>query len=178
MSFDIVVAADLDWGIGNANALPWPKLPSDLQHFKRVTSAASAGKRAAVIMGRKTWESAEVAGRPLPKRLNVVITRRTDLAVPEGVRVAGSLDAALEIAVDTADVESTFVIGGAEIYREALAHRALRYVYLTRVDLKAGTDTHIPDLDAAGFTGDAWEGDQSLEENGVRFRIERLKRAT
>ncbi len=73
--FDIVVAADLDWAIGKANGLPWPKLKGDLQHFKRVTCAVTEGKRAAVIMGRKTWESTEVAGRPLPRRLNIVITR-------------------------------------------------------------------------------------------------------
>ena len=174
--FDIVVAADLDWGIGRDNALPWPKLPSDLAHFKRVTSAATDGKRAAVIRGRKTWESAEVAGRPLPRRLNIVVTRRTDLAVPEGARVAGSLDAALEIASATPEIESTYVIGGAEIYREAFAHPQLRYVYLTRVQLRCGTDARIPDLDAAGFSVDAWSGDQTIEENGVHFRIERLLR--
>jgi dihydrofolate reductase/thymidylate synthase len=176
MSFDIVVAADLEWGIGKANALPWPKLKADLQHFKRVTSAASEGKRAAVLMGRKTWESAEVAGRPLPRRLNIVITRRTDLVVPDGVQVAGSLEAAIAIAADTSDVESTFVVGGAEIYREAIAHRALRYVYLTRVELHCGCDARIPDLDAAGFHADSWAGDQTVEDNGVRFRIERLVR--
>ena len=176
MTFDIVVAADLDWGIGKANALPWPKLTSDLQHFKRVTSGASEGHRAAVIMGRKTWESAEVAGRPLPRRLNLVITRRPELAVPPGVQVAGSLDQALTIATGTPDVEATFVIGGAEIYREAFAHPALRYVYLTRVELHCGTDAHIPDLGEAGFVVGSWSGDQTLEENGVRFRIERLQR--
>ncbi len=175
--FDIVVAADLEWGIGKASALPWPKLNSDLQHFKRVTSAAREGKRAAVVMGRKTWESAEVAGRPLPRRLNVVVTRRTDLVVAGGVRLAESLAAALAIAAKTSDVESTFVVGGAEIYREALAHPALRYVYLTRVELRCGCDAHIPNLDEAGFVVDRWDGDQTFEENGVAFRIERLHRA-
>jgi len=175
--FDIVVAADLEWGIGKAGALPWPKLKSDLQHFKRVTSAAREGKRAAVVMGRKTWESAEVAGRPLPRRLNVVVTRRTDLVVADGVRLAESLAAALAIAAKTSDVESTFVVGGAEIYREALAHPALRYVYLTRVELRCGCDAHIPNLDEAGFVVDRWDGDQTFEENGVAFRIERLHRA-
>ena len=174
--FDIVVAADLDWAIGSANALPWPKLRGDLAHFKRVTSAASEGKRAAVIMGRKTWESAEVAGRPLPRRLNIVITRRTDYAVAEGVKIAGSLDAALKIAADTPDVETTFVVGGAEIFRDAFAHAELRYVYLTRVQLHCGGDTHIPDLDR-DFVADAWDGEQdNVEDNGVRYRIERLTR--
>lgn len=95
--FDVVVAADLEWGIGKANALPWPKLKGDLAHFKKVTSDAPEGQRNAIIMGRKTWESAEVAGRPLPRRLNIVISRST-LLVPGGVVAAGSFDKALSIA--------------------------------------------------------------------------------
>ena len=71
--FDIVVAADLDWGIGNDNGLPWPKLRGDLRHFKKTTSTASADKRNAIVMGRKTWESKEVGCSPLPNRLNVVV---------------------------------------------------------------------------------------------------------
>lgn len=175
--FDIVVAADLDWAIGKANALPWPKLRGDLAHFKRVTSAASEGKRAAVIMGRKTWESAEVAGKPLPRRLNIVITRRADYAVADGVGVGSSLDAALALAAATPDVETTFVVGGAEIFREAFAHRELRYVYLTRVQLHCGGDTHVPDLDRDFTLDPSWGGEQdNVEDNGVRYSIERLVR--
>jgi hypothetical protein len=65
--FDIVVAADLDWGIGKDNGLPWPKLRGNLRHFKKTTSTASAGKRNAIAMGRKTWESKEVGRSPLPE---------------------------------------------------------------------------------------------------------------
>ena len=172
--FDIVVAADLDWGIGKASGLPWPRLRGDLQHFKRVTCAATEGLRTAVIMGRKTWESTEVAGKPLPKRLNIVITRRTDLTVPDGVIVTGSLSAALA-AAHGPDIETVFVVGGAEIYREALVHPDLRWVYLTRVDGHFETDTRLPDLDR-DFVHDPWDGEQSLDEAGVKYRIERLRR--
>jgi dihydrofolate reductase len=174
--FDIVVAADLDWGIGTAGALPWPKLRGDLQHFKRVTCAVTEGKRAAIIMGRKTWESAEVAGKPLPKRLNIVVTRRTDLSVPDGVVVTGSLDAALA-AARAPDIEAVFVVGGAELYREALVHPELRWVYLTRVEGRFATDARLPDLDR-DFVHDPWDGEQTLEDSGVRYRIERLRRAS
>ncbi len=170
MSFDVVVAADREWGIGKSNGLPWPKLKGDLAHFKRVTSEASEGRRNAVIMGRRTWESAEVAGRPLPRRLNIVITRR-GLTPPDGVLVVGSLDAALDAA---REAESTFVVGGAEIFREAFAHPQLRYVYLTRVDGAFGCDVHIPDLDALGFARSEWAGACEGEDSGVRYRIERL----
>ena len=171
MSFDVVVAADREWGIGKANGLPWPKLKGDLAHFKKITCDAPEGRRNAVVMGRKTWESAEVAGRPLPRRLNIVITRR-GLTPPEGVLVVGSLDAALDAAAREA--ATTFVVGGAEIFREAFAHPQLRHVYLTRVEGAFGCDVLIPDLDALGFTRDAWPGELAAEENGVRYRIERL----
>ncbi|MEO6775130.1 MAG: dihydrofolate reductase [Kofleriaceae bacterium] len=175
--FDIVVAADLDWAIGNANALPWPKLRGDLAHFKRVTSAASEGKRAAVIMGRKTWESAEVAGKPLPRRLNIVVTHRAAYAVAEGARIAGSLDAALALAADASDVEATFVVGGAALFREAFVHPELRFIFLTRVQLHCGGDTYIPELDRDFTVDPTWDGEQdTIEDNGVRYRIERLVR--
>jgi len=170
VTFDVVVAADLDWGIGKANALPWPRLKADLAHFKAITSTASEGRRNAIAMGRKTWESKEVAGKPLPRRLNIVISRGA-LAVPEGVVAATSIDDAL---AKHGDAESMFVVGGAEIFRLAFAHAQLRYIYLTRVEGRFGCDTHIPDLDA-DFIADAWPA-ATHEDNGVRYRIERLAR--
>jgi dihydrofolate reductase len=175
MPFDVVVAADLDWGIGKSNGLPWPKLKGDMAHFRRVTSACEDGKLNAVIMGRKTWVSAEMNGNPLPKRLNVVITRTAAFAVPAGVIVAGSLDAALH-ASRAPNVESIFVIGGAEIFRESFLHADLRYVYLTRVEGRFGCDVIIPNLDAAGMVKSAWDGEAAGEDNGIQYRIERLER--
>lgn len=172
MSFDVVVAADREWGIGKDNAIPWPKLRRDMAHFRRITSTVSDELyRNAVVMGRKTWESAEVAGRPLPKRLNVVISR-SELTLPDGVMLAHSLADAIKLDM----VETIFVVGGAVIYREALAHPQLRWVYLTRVDGSFGCDTQIPNLDEYGFVRIPWDGEQSLEDNGVRYRIERLHR--
>jgi dihydrofolate reductase len=164
--FDAVLAADLDWGIGKVNGLPWPRLSGDLQHFKRITSDGPS----AVIMGRKTWESAEVAGRPLPNRLNLVVTRH--LVVPDGVLAVTSLDLAL--AAVPAGV-SAFVVGGAGLFREAFVHPALRWIYLTRIEGHFACDVVVPDLDV-GFERDAWAGEQALEDNGVRYRIERLRR--
>lgn len=172
MSFDVVVAADRAWGIGKTNALPWPRLPADLAHFKAVTSAASEGRRNAIAMGRKTWESAEVKGRALPRRLNIVISRGA-LTLPDGVVAAHSLDEALAA---QGDAETMFVVGGAEIFRHAFAHPELRWVYLTRVDGDFACDTHIPDLDALGFVADPDWAARLHEDNGVAYRIERLTR--
>ncbi len=168
--FDIVVAADLDWGIGKANGLPWPKLRGDLQHFKRTTSTASEGRRNAIVMGRKTWESKEVAGKPLPNRLNVVVSH-TPYPVPAGVLAARTIDQAL--AVD--GVETIFVVGGAGLIRDVIERDDLRYVYLTRIDQRFACDVRMPDLDARGFVRDVWDGERTADEYDVRYRIERLK---
>lgn len=167
-----MVAADLGWGIGRAGAIPWPKLRGDMQHFKRVTSTTSdPARQNAVIMGRKTWDSAEVAGKPLPRRLNIVVSRRAALTLPDGVLLAASLDDALAAAASS---ETAFVVGGAVLYREAFDHAALRWIYLTRVLARFECDTHLPDLDARGFTpDDAWPGACTAEDNGVAYRIER-----
>jgi dihydrofolate reductase len=168
--FDIVVAADLDWGIGKKNALPWPKLRGDLQHFKRITSTASEGHRNAIVMGRKTWESKEVAGKPLPNRLNVVVSR-SPLVVPAGVVTAVSIDEALAVS----GVETIFVVGGAGLLLSVIERSDLRYVYLTRIEQRFDCDVKMPDLDARGFIHDPWDGERTAEEYDVRYRIERLK---
>src|SRR5689334_803102 len=107
-----VVAMAENHVIGRDNGLPW-KLSSDLKRFKALT----IGKP--VIMGRKCFES---IGRPLPGRPNIVVTRNPDFAA-EGVIVAHSLDAALDRAEDEArslSVNEVCVIGGGEIYRQAM----------------------------------------------------------
>ena len=171
--FDCVLAADLDWGIGKDNGLPWPRLRGDLAHFRRTTtSTVKEGARNAIVMGRKTWESKEVGGKPLPKRLNVVVSRSA-LTVPDGVVAARSLDEALAVS----DVETIFVGGGAGLLQEALVDARLRFVYMTRIEGHYDCDIKMPDLDARGFYRDAtWEGEAIGEDQGVRYRIERLCR--
>ena len=165
------MAADLDWGIGKDGGLPWPKLRADHRHFMRITTAAPDGQRNAVVMGRKTWESKEVGGQPLPKRLNIVVSRSA-LTVPAGVIVVHSLDDALAVG----GVATTFVLGGAGLLVEALEHPALRYVYLTRVEGRYDCDVRMPDLDARGYVRTQWDGEQDATEHGVHYVIERLRR--
>lgn len=172
--FDCVVAADLDWGIGKANALPWPKLKGDMAHFKRITCEAREGMRNAVIQGRRTWESAEVQGRALPRRLNIIISR-SEQSLPEGVVGAHSLEEALAAARGS-DIDTTFVIGGAQIFRDAFEHAELRYIYLTRVLARFDCDAFLPNLDEKGFVPVEWSGAFEGEDNGVRYRVERIAR--
>jgi dihydrofolate reductase / thymidylate synthase len=145
-TFDIVVAADLNSGIGKDGGLPW-HLPGDLAYFKQLTSAVrDASKRNAVIMGRKTWDSIAPKFRPLKGRLNIVLTRRGNCQVPDGVLVAEDLDQALNLATG-ADIENVFVIGGGAVYEQALPHQFCRLVYLTEVQARFACDTFLPDIE-------------------------------
>lgn len=142
MGFAIIVAADEDGGIGRDGGLPW-RLKGDLAWFRRQTTRTTTeGARNAVIMGRRTWQSIPERFRPLPKRLNIVLSRSA-LQLPAGVLAARSLDEALTRAAE-AGAESTFVIGGGAVYLEALARPDCARVLLTRVSGTHECDTFLP----------------------------------
>ena len=126
-----IIGATNEAGVGT---LPW-HLPEDLKHFKDTTSGHP------IIMGRKTWES---LGRPLPNRRNMVITRQTGYEAT-GAEVFGNLPDALA-AVNGA---TAFVIGGAELYRQALPLAST--LIITEVGIDAEGDTSFPTMDA-GWT--------------------------
>src|ERR1700712_4631928 len=101
----IVVAIAENNAIGKNNQLLW-RLPTDLKHFQEITTGHT------VIMGRKTYDS---VGKPLPNRRNIIITRQ-NIEIP-GCEVVPSIDAALALCKDEPEV---FIVGGAEIYRQAM----------------------------------------------------------
>lgn len=128
--------------IGVDNSMPW-HLPGDFKYFKAMT----LGKP--IIMGRKTWDS---LGRPLPGRLNIVVSRQTDLSL-EGAEVYPSLDAAVARAEEWAKeqgVDELMLIGGAQLYAQGLA-QADR-LYLTRVALSPEGDAWFPEFDVNQWT--------------------------
>lgn len=133
----MIVAMARNRAIGRENTLPW-RISGDLQFFKRTT----LGKP--VVMGRKTFQS---IGRPLPGRENIIITRNPDWRAP-GVVVATSLEQALLLAQQAAvrdGAEEIMVIGGAEIYRQAMP--LARRLYITEVDAEVEGDAFFPVLD-------------------------------
>lgn len=134
----LVVARARNGVIGNAGALPW-HIPADLKRFKRMT----VGKP--VIMGRKTFES---IGKPLPGRQNIVLTRDPDWHAA-GVSVAANLAEAIAAAgLDPrARADGIMVIGGAQIYAEALP--SATRIELTEVDAEPQGDTVLPGFDPA-----------------------------
>lgn len=141
-TFDVVVAADEGGGVGRQGGLPW-HLPGDLRRFRALTR----GPHRAVIMGRHTWESLPPRFRPLPGRLNVVLSRQPAhrLTLPPGVLLAPSLERGLALARD-AGASRRFVIGGAQLYAQALIHPGCRRVHLTRVAGRFGCDAFLPPL--------------------------------
>ncbi len=136
MNVSIIVAASRNGVIGNKGRLPW-HLPADLQRFKRITMGHP------ILMGRKTFES---IGKPLPGRTNIVITRQQGFQCC-GTTVAHSLEEGLLMCDRGATAQESFVIGGAEIFEQALplADR----IYLTRIEKDFEGDTKLFEIDLA-----------------------------
>ena len=146
------VAIAKNWVIGGDNDLPW-YLPEDLKHFKKIT----LGKT--VLMGRKTYESiVKRLGKPLPERKNIVITRQSDLKVPEGVLVYHGIADAL----DTHKNEDVYVIGGAEIFKHTLPLAEMMYV--THVDGEYKGDVFFPEVDF-----NSWNKVEEKKHQGYSF---------
>jgi len=137
MLVSLIAAVAENGVIGRSGRLPW-RLSADLRRFKRLTMGH------AIVMGRKTWES---IARPLPGRRMVVVSRQADYRADD-VTVVASLDEALQLARNAGD-EEVFVIGGAEIYRQALP--LAQRLYLTRVCASVDGDTFFPKWDTSGW---------------------------
>lgn len=156
----LVVARARNGVIGRDNQLPW-KLPRDLAYFKRVTM----GKP--VVMGRKTWES---IGRPLPGRLNIVVTRDPGYRAP-GAVVVNSLEGAWKAAGDAPEVA---VIGGQRLFEETLpiADR----IHLTEVDAEVEGDVYFPGFERAAWSEREVERHPADEKHQYPYRIVVLER--
>lgn len=151
-----IVATSLDLAIGKDGGIPW-RLPEDMAHFKATTMGHP------VIMGRKTWES--LPKRPLPGRLNIVVTRNPEYKA-EGAETAPTPGEALNLC---SPGEKPFFIGGGEIYRQALP--LCSEVIVTEVGITVeDADTRFPDLDP-----NEWKITQESEElvskNGTSYRF-------
>ena len=195
--FQVVAAATRALGIGRDGALPF-RLPPDLKYFQALTQGTSGapGAENAVVMGRKTWESLPARFRPLPGRLNVVLSRTAGAGAAgdensagaanappapgaataekgsafSGATVCAGLDAALALLEAREGVERVFVVGGGEVYREALRHPACEAVHLTAVeaDPEPECDTFFPEL---GPEYALWAATRPRTHEGLRYRF-------
>jgi dihydrofolate reductase len=127
----IIVAMAKNRTIGINNTLPW-RCPEDLKHFKALTMGHH------MIMGRKTFDS---IGKPLPGRTTVVVTRNSDLQI-NGCLIAHSLKEAISLCAGDQEI---FVVGGAELYRQALP--LVDTLYITEIRQDVEGDAHFPEFD-------------------------------
>jgi len=149
----LVAAIARDGALGRDNGLLC-HISEDLKHFKRTTLGAP------IVMGRKTWDS--LTRKPLPGRRNLVVTRNAHWHA-DGAERAASLDDALS---RLEGVDQAFVIGGAEIYAQALP--LADELVITEIDAGFDADVFFPDWDRGAFVAEA--GDWQLSEDGHRFR--------
>ncbi|MCB9667101.1 MAG: dihydrofolate reductase [Myxococcales bacterium] len=152
-AFSIVAALDQEGGIGKNGTLPW-HIPADLKHFRDITTGASVSPaKNLVIMGRRTFQSLPAQVRPLPRRINVVITTQPNLSLPGGVLTAHSIAEALSLEEPKHTPAGTeaFVIGGAQIYELALQSPWCKALYLTRIKARYACDVFFPPI-PAGFS--------------------------
>ena len=162
------IAAVADNGvIGRDNDLPW-HLPDDMQFFKRTTLGNP------IITGRRNYESVPPKFRPLKDRLNIVISRDPAYHAP-GAAVVTSLEAALERAKEEVG-EEVFIIGGGQIFREALAKDLIDRLYLTLVHAAVEGDAHFPHIDPTEWKERARERHEVDDRHAYPFSFVVLDR--
>ena len=174
-TISIIAARSNNNVIGNNNLLPW-KLPSDLKNFRKLT------QHSIVIMGRKTYES---IGKPLPNRLNVVVSSQNNLNLPQDVIVCPSPNEALKrsrVLCLEHKIENIWIIGGAAIYQQFIKRGDK--MFLTTIDKECEGDTYFP-----SFKSELWDLQNVTEYNdpegymldnpnqlGLNYKIEEYER--
>ncbi|MCH8329557.1 MAG: type 3 dihydrofolate reductase [Nanoarchaeota archaeon] len=153
MIISLIAAMGKNNVIGNKGKLPW-NLPADMKHFKELTS----GKP--VIMGRKTFES---IGKPLPNRMNIIITHDQNYKA-EGCVVVHSTEEALKAAEST---EEVMIIGGSQIYKEFLPKA--NKMYLTMIDNDFEGDTYFPEYKIEEWEETAYEEHERDKDNPYNY---------
>lgn len=151
----LLVAMARNRVIGRNNKLPW-HLPADLKHFKFLTMGQT------IVMGRKTFES---IGRPLPGRVNIIVTRQTGYEVP-GAIVVNTIDDALLICERTGSINGeNFIIGGEELYRQTL--KICQRIYITEIQRDFEGDAFFPEFDPSEW--EETQRDRHISENDTNL---------
>jgi dihydrofolate reductase len=155
----IIAAMARNRAIGRDGGLPW-RLPGELQHFKQITMGH------AIVMGRRTWQS---IGRPLPGRQNIVVTRSPSFRA-EGCAVAASLEQAVALARGA----EVMIIGGGQLYAEALEHTDR--MILTIVDCEPAADTWFPPWRELDWRATLLRSERAGGDNPLDYRVIELAR--
>jgi len=158
MIISMIAAMSKNQVIGKNNDLPW-KLPDDMKFFMEKTKGHHT------VMGRKNYDSIPQKFKPLPQRINIVVTRQKNFRAP-GCLVVDSIDDGLTIAKVNKEPE-TFIIGGSEIYKLGLPH-ATR-LYLTEIDAEIDGDTFFPVFDKSRWNEVSRVHHDKDERHGYSF---------
>ncbi len=159
MRLSILVAMAKNRVIGRNNTLPW-HLPADLKHFKSLTMGHP------MIMGRKTYES---IGKPLPGRINIIVTKQSNFQAP-GTAIVNSIEEALERSkASSITNRECFIIGGAELYQQTLklCHR----LYITEIQSDFEGDTFFPEFNPDDWRESARERHQDNDKGGLVYHF-------
>jgi dihydrofolate reductase len=162
MKIALIVAMDNERGIGKNNDLMW-HLPADMKFFKETTTGHI------VVTGRKNYDSIPERFRPLPNRENAVLTRNTDYEAP-GALVFSSLEECLKHYENETD-RTVFIIGGGQIYNEAMALDVVDEMLITHVNHTYGADTFFPVFDESNWEVETVFGQEADEKNAVDFHV-------
>lgn len=179
MEINMIAAVENTGGIGWLGVLPWPNLSSDMQWFKNITTYGQVSlyggcndhKKRAVVMGRKTWQSIPHKFRPLPDRINIVMSRKTidgdgDCYYSDGSNAAVNFCGALK-------VDEVYVIGGQQIYESFIQSFHIDNLYLTRVHKNYNCDRWFPQFNA-NHTSEVTR----LKEDGIELSLLHFKGVT
>jgi dihydrofolate reductase len=162
MKVALIVAMDREGGIGKNNDLMW-HLPADMRFFKETTTGHI------VVLGRKNYESIPERFRPLPNRENAVLTRNQSYEAP-GCSVFYSLDECLKH-YQTETQRIVFIIGGGEIYKQALELDVVTEMYITHVNHVYDADTFFPKIDLSQWKSTTLQTQSADEKHKVGFEI-------
>lgn len=131
-------------GIGYRNGLPWPLIKTDMNRFTKITTETeNEMKRNSVIMGRKTWESLPRKFRPLPNRENIVVSSEYTVT---SVATLKTLEEAINYSNKQSGIENTYVIGGEQIYKEAIQNPKCSKIYITEIEKEYTSDKYFPEI--------------------------------
>jgi dihydrofolate reductase len=161
MKISLIVVTDKKRGIGKNGLIPW-HISEDFKRFKEVTTGHP------IIMGRKTWESLPI--KPLPGRTNIIVTQNSKLKI-KNAKVTDSIKNAIEVAKKQKGAEEVFIIGGGQIFNQAidLADK----LYLTKIHSVFNADTFFPDYDAK-FKKIVFQ--KEGESNGLKYTFLELEK--
>jgi len=175
---NMIVAVCQNMGIGYKGELPW-RLKNEMKYFSQMTKrTGSHSKKNAVIMGRKTWFSIPQKNRPLPDRINIVLSR-TLKEKPDGAHyLCHNISEAIQLLSENSKlgegIETLWAIGGSSVYKEIMKSNLLHRIYLTRIMANYECDTFFPEIDNNDFqmTEDPNVPAEIQEENGIQYKYE------